>query len=174
VAEDASLVSTCLQGTFGLRQGQDKVLRRIGTVFQEHIPDESVQPLRLPSDPTSTLPTPSVTTPHSVATAAQPRLELSKQQPQQWEHTEAGAAEGPQVKGPAAPSDAIRRAAARAAVAMRERGLLGGILEGVSEQLVGPVPLAMVAEVEGAATDERLAEVTRILAIVAKAKQKGV
>lgn len=83
------------------------------------------------------------------------------------------AAEGPEVKGPATPSEALRRAAAQAAAAMRERGLLGGILEGVSEQLVGPVPEAIVAEVDEVATDVRLAEVTRVLAVVAKAKRKG-
>lgn len=46
-----------LQGTYLLRRGQDKILRRIGTVLMETLPDERHLPLRLPGDPASIAPT---------------------------------------------------------------------------------------------------------------------
>ena len=153
------------QGTYALRQGQDKVLRRIGAVFQEKHADESHLALRLPGGPTSAAPAAAAAEPSpppdtSRAAAADAPAEVSDD----------GA---PRVKGPAMPSEALRRAAAGAAAAMRSQGLLDAILDGVSAALVGPVPEALLAEADGAAADERTAQVERILAVVAKHSRSG-
>ena len=178
-----------LQGAYALREGQDKVLRRIGVVFQESIPDESSQPLRLPGDPVATPAAPSKEARAPVdthaarvatATGAGPARRPSSPPAGQLDaaasdqnRSSGSESPEPQVKGPAAPSAALRAAAADAAAAMRSEGLLGDILEGVPAQLVGPVPAALLAEAETSAEGTRDAEVSRIIAVLDKAKRAG-
>lgn len=151
-------------------------MRRIGVVFQERIPDESLKPLRLPGDPTAA-PTP------AQPSAPQRTASLLPQSPVAGK-AEAGADDSNEledavveaklhVKGPAVPSAGLRRAAAEAAAAMRAEGLFGDILRGVSATLVGPAPAAVVAEADGTAAGARNAEAERVLAVVDKAARIG-
>ena len=164
-----------MQGAYALRSGQDKVLRRIGVVFQERIPDESLKPLRLPGDPTAA-PTPAQPTAKRTA-SPQPQSPLVGQAEadrNEFSELEDAVAEAkPHVKGPAVPSAGLRWAAAEAAAAMRAEGLFGDILRGVSATLVGPAPAAVVAEADGTAAGARNAEAERVLAVVDKAARIG-
>jgi hypothetical protein len=175
-----------LQGTYALRPGQDKALRRIGIVFQERIPDESTKPLRLPGDPVADAPAPAPAAPLECATPASLRVVAGPARPpqrdsddsQQRDASPSGRSALPEAeaqprKGPAAPSAALRAAAAHAAAAMRAEGLLGDILAGVSQALVGPAPAALVAETETSALGTRDAEVERVLAVLDKVSRAG-
>lgn len=164
-----SCISEAVQGTYALRQGQDKVLRRIGAVFQERIPDESNLPLRLPGDPSA-----APITPKANAKPAPKPVNGAAIAPAAAEEAEEEAEQQPRVKGPAMPSEALRQAAAGAAAAMRSQGLLDNIMEGVSGELVGPVPADVIAEADSAAANDREAQVERVLAVLAKHKRSGV
>lgn len=160
-----------VQGTYALRTGQDKVLRRIGTVFQERFPDESAQPLRLPGDPTSAAAVPAQ--PPAASAAAPSKRERSPGAPQLAQRSASPEAPAPRTAGPAAPSEALRRAAAAAAAEMQERGLLGSILADVPAALVGPAPPAAVADADAASADTRQQEVERVMDVLAKSERAG-
>ena len=149
------------------------MLRRIGTVFEERIPDESVQPLRLPGDPTLAAPTPAQAPP--TASSAPSERERSPNAPPVAVAQRSVSLEEPaqRTAGPAAPSEALRRAAAAAAAEMQERGLLGSIMRDVSAAVVGPAPPAAVADAEAASADARQQEVERVLAVLAQSERAG-
>lgn len=105
-----------LQDAYSLRRGQDKVLRRIGVVFNESIPDRSSERLHLPGDPVqrqpedkqNVLPTP----------RSSPSL-LDEEREQSPERNELAGVATRKVMFPAAAPEELREAAAEAAAAMR-------------------------------------------------------
>lgn len=172
-----------LQDTYSLKHGQDKILRRISVVFNESIPDQSFERLRLPGDPVgkeaekfqhlrNRSPTPAQQEhldPKRMGEehAASPELTRQAQAPDDTPATRA-------VKFPAAAPKALLHAAAEAAAAMRAEGLLGDIASGLSAQSVGPVPPAEVLkEIDSVSGDVRVAEVMRINLLVARAPERG-
>jgi hypothetical protein len=171
-----------LQGTYSLWPGQDKVLRRIGTIFEENIPDESSLPLRLPGDPATTAPTPirsavgdmdvSPVQHHDADRAdspsSSPRLPDATGSPSHSLECVA-----PRRMGPAAPSAALRQAAAAAAAEMADQGLLQSILERAPPTLVGPAPPAALADAEGTTLDARNQEVERVMSVLRKFDRAG-
>lgn len=175
------------------------MLRRIGVVFREAIPDESDRPLRLPGDPIleAAAPLPPARTgdgapqiggaqaaadageaagaeAQPITMAAAPTLPLpgGESGSDDGDSSVAGA-EPARTIGPAAPSAAVRDAAARAAAAMRDQGLLQDILEGAPEALVGPAPPEAVADADASAEGVRSAEVERVLAVLDKHLRAG-
>eukprot|EP00892_Ulva_mutabilis_P003197 jgi/Ulvmu1/12879/UM098_0067.1 len=170
--------------TYSLKRGQDKILRRIGVVFNESIPDQSSERLRLPGDPV----------PRELRQALQSpspnRIEHELSDTQRLEdnagpdHVLSGETLPGQtieeipsartVKFPAAVPQDLLQAAAQAAAAMRDEGLIGDIVFGLSAESVGPIPPAdVLKEVEFVSRDVRAAEVMRVNALVARASDVG-
>lgn len=166
-------------GMYTLRVGQDKTLRRIGAVLMEQLPDESHRPLRLPGDPEPSAPPHRAAPPPSPPSPPSPRIAQAGTAPDVG--TDAApliaAVVGPAAPrrvGPAMPSAALMDAAAEAAAAMREEGLLGHIMEGMATGVVGPAPPASwVAEAAALGQEPRAAEVARIISLLEDAARGG-
>lgn len=169
-----------LQDTYSLKRGQDKILRRIGVVFNEVIPDRSNERLRLPGDPT-----PQESKPYAKSRTLTPVQDV---------HSVPHVVEKPystpnvvcedelvedtplarKFKFPAAAPQELLQAAAEAAAAMRAEGLLGDIVSGLSAETFGPVPPAdVLKDLDAASGDVRAAEVIRVNRLVARAPHHG-
>lgn len=174
-----------LQGTYSLKAGQDKILRRIGVVFSERIPDQSNKRLRLPGDPDTPPASPPVQPPDDAAphTHADNGDRNLQSHPVDVEPALDESDGGDRLSssptnarklGPAAAPEELLQAAADAAAAMRREGLLDDVMEGLDSDIMGPAPPPeLVEQLTGASTDTREKQVLRIMALEASSEEPG-
>jgi hypothetical protein len=177
--------AVAMQGTYSLRDGQDKILRRIGVVFGENIPDHRDKTLRLPGDPVTPPSSPPVhspqaTKPNKRSCSSDRDLECAaideaaQSQGSDEDHETMQVAKARKL-GPAAAPEELLQAAAEVAAAMKREGLLDVVAEGLSSDLVGPAPPPELFEqLTDASTDVRETQVRRIMALQSGGKEAGI
>lgn len=169
-----------VQGTYSLREGQDKILRRIGVVFGERISSQRDKPLRLPGDPDTPPASPQLRAgAHGVPEALGEDQSCTvatavDQVLLNGGHAEERPAQA-RTLGPAAQPQELLQAAADVAEEMKNEGLLGTLMESVNPEFVGPAPPSdLVNELTNASTDVRELEVRRIIALHDTSKDTGI